>query len=347
MLGVGIVGIGFMGMTHFRAYKKVRGARVVAICTRNPRKLAGDWSMIRGNFGEPGRKNEDLSGVNKYTEFREMLRDPAVDVVDICTTSHLHGQMAIQALKAGKHVIVEKPIALDLNEARRMVRTAEAVGRKLLVAQVLPYIPEFAFVLEAVRKNRYGRLLAGHFRRVICRPDWSADIADPEKTGGPVVDLHIHDNHFIVLACGVPTAVCSTGTIEGDVVTHVETVYRYGDGGPALSATSGFLAQQAREFSSGFELYFEKASIFYDGPPIDGAGIPLTVVTGKRTQRPKLRASGPEDWFAGELSQAVRVITKGADPGPLDPRAACVALEMSLKEQASVRSGRPVSIRGV
>ena len=347
MVGVGIVGIGFMGMTHFRAYQKVRGARVVAICTRNPRKLQGDWSMIRGNFGEPGRKRENLEGINKWTSYDELLADPKVDVVDICTGSYLHAEMAIKALRAGKHVIVEKPIALRVEDARKMVRLAEKVGRKLLVAQVLPYIPEFGYVLDLVRTAKYGKLLAGHFRRVISRPDWSADIADPAKSGGPVVDLHIHDNHFIVLLCGLPEAVYSVGTIEDGVITHVETTYRYSQGGPAISATSGFLAQKAWEFSSGFELYFEKASVYFEGPPLKGACMPLTVTVNGTVKRPKLKATGPEDWFAAELTQAIRAITRDDDPGPLDPKAACTALEICLREQDSVRSGRVVRIRGV
>ena len=347
MIGVGIVGIGFMGMTHFRAYRKLRGARVVAICTRNPRKLKGDWSMIRGNFGEPGRKRENLEGINRYSSYDELLADPKVEVVDICTGSYLHAQMALKALQAGKHVIVEKPIALRVEEARKMVRTAEKLGKKLLVAQVLPYIPEFAFVLELVRTGRYGKLMAGHFRRVISRPDWSADIADPDKSGGPVVDLHIHDNHFIVLMCGLPQSIYSVGTIEDGVITHVETAYRFANGGPALSATSGFLAQKAWEFSSGFELYFEKASVYYEGPPLKDAGMPLTVTVNGKIRRPKLKATGPEDWFAAELGQALRCIARNADPGPLDPRAACIALEICLREQESVRSGRAIKIRGV
>ena len=56
-----------------------------------------------------------------------------------------------------------------------------------------------------------GKVLAGHFKRVISRPDWSADIGDAAKTGGPAIDLHIHDTHFIGLVCGVPGQVFATG----------------------------------------------------------------------------------------------------------------------------------------
>ena len=84
-----------------------------------------------------------------------------------------------------------------------------------MVAHVLPFFPEFAFAAEAIRGGQYGKLLGAHFKRVISKPDWSADIGDAAKTGGPAVDLHIHDTHFIGLVCGVPKQVFSVGTRRG------------------------------------------------------------------------------------------------------------------------------------
>ncbi len=70
-------------------------------------------------------------------------------------------------------------------------------------------------------------MVAADFKRVIAKPDWSADIGDAAKTGGPAVDLHIHDTHFIGLVCGVPKHVFSVGTVEGDAVTYLTTSYLY------------------------------------------------------------------------------------------------------------------------
>src|SRR5258708_26462400 len=80
MLRIGIVGIGFMGMIHYLAAGKASGARVTAICSRDPKKLAGDWRGIRGNFGPPGEQM-DLSGVKPYARLAELLADPDIDLV--------------------------------------------------------------------------------------------------------------------------------------------------------------------------------------------------------------------------------------------------------------------------
>src|SRR5205807_8163948 len=94
MIRIGIVGIGFMGMIHYLAARKLRGARVKAVCSRDPKKRAGDWRGIRGNFGPQGTQM-DLSGVKKYAELDELLADPDIDRADICNPPQQHPQTAI------------------------------------------------------------------------------------------------------------------------------------------------------------------------------------------------------------------------------------------------------------
>src|SRR5271163_2230948 len=123
MLRVGIVGIGFMGMTHYLAYRKAKGAKVVAICSRDPKKRAGDWRGIQGNFGPPGEVM-DLKGIRAYERLDDVLADPTIDVVDLCLPPGDHAQATIATLKAGKHVLCEKPIALTAADGRRMLAAA-------------------------------------------------------------------------------------------------------------------------------------------------------------------------------------------------------------------------------
>ena len=138
MIRIGIVGIGFMGMIHYLAAQKLKGAKVTAICSRDAKKRAGDWRGIRGNFGPPGTQM-NLSRVKKYEELDELLADPDIDMVDVCNPTQQHAATALAALKAGKHVLVEKAIALDTKQADAMVKTAQHAGKLLMVAHVLPF----------------------------------------------------------------------------------------------------------------------------------------------------------------------------------------------------------------
>src|ERR1043166_785857 len=244
MIRIGIVGIGFMGMIHYLASRKLTGARVTAICSRDEKKLAGDWRSIQGNFGPRGEMM-DLGGVKKYRNLDELLADKDIDMIDVCNPTHLHPDTAIKALQAGKHVLVEKAIALEPKGADAMLEAAGKAKRLLMVAHVLPFFPEFAYAAEAIRGGKFGKLLGGHFKRVISKPDWSAEIGDASKTGGPAIDLHIHDTHFIGLVCGVPGHVFSTGVrATGGSVDYLTTQYLYGPDGPAVTCSSGAVAMK-------------------------------------------------------------------------------------------------------
>jgi predicted dehydrogenase len=343
MIRIGIVGVGFMGMIHFLAAKKLKDAVVTALCSRDPKKRAGDWRGIRGNFGPPGTMM-DLAGIKTYADVGELLADPMIDLVDVCLPTDLHRPVAEQALAAGKHVIVEKAIALTPQDADAMLAAARKANRLLMVAHVLPFFPEFAFAADFLGSGKGGKLLAAHFERIISKPDWSADIADAAKTGGPAIDLHIHDTHFIGLTCGVPHEVFSRGVVEKGSVTHVMTQYLYGPGGPpCVTCASGALCQSARPFMHGYTIYMEKATLLYQS----GAQ-PLVVLSADgKSEQPKL--AGGDDAttaFTLELQAAVDGVKAGAVPDLLSAKLARDALVMCHKEVESVKSGRAVALGG-
>jgi predicted dehydrogenase len=341
MIRIGIAGIGFMGMIHFLGARAVQGGRVTAICSRDPRKLQGDWRGIKGNFGPEGTQM-DLGDIKRYATFDEMVADPDLDLIDICTPTDRHAAMARQALQAGKHVLVEKAIALTTQDADAMLADASKAGKLLMVAHVLPFFPEFSFAAQAIRGGQHGKLLAAHFKRIISRPDWSADIGDASKTGGPAVDLHIHDTHFIGLVAGVPSQVFSSGVQGKDgAVEYLTTHYLYGPGGPAISCSSGALAMSGRPFVHGFEIYLEKATLLHES-----GVIPLTVLTSDgQTTTPQLAGGDdPVASFTREIQTALEGVRTGEEPDLLSGKLARDALALCHQECASVRTGRAVAV---
>jgi len=340
MVRIGIVGVGFMGMIHYLGARRLQRAGVTALCSRDRKKLDGDWRSIQGNFGPRGEMM-DLSGLKKYERLDDLLADAEIDMVDICNPTHLHPETAIKALQAGKHVLVEKSIALEPRDADAMLAAAKKAGKLLMVAHVLPFFPEFAFAAEAVRGGKHGKLIGGHFKRVISRPDWSSEIADPGKTGGPAIDLHIHDTHFIGLVCGVPGKVFSTGTINDGTVSYLTTQYLYGPGGPCVTCSSGAVAMKGRPFVHGYEIYLENATLVYES-----GTCPLTVLTaGGKSEQPRL--PGGDDAttaFTYEIQAAVDGINTGKEPDLLSGKLARDALVLCHKECESVRTEQAVAV---
>jgi predicted dehydrogenase len=348
MLRVGIAGIGFMGWIHYLAYQKAKGTKLAAVCTRDPQKLAGDWRSIKGNFGPPGEQ-VDLSGVAKYSELSALLADASIDLVDLCLPPNLHCDAAIAALRAGKHVFVEKPMALTAADCDKMVKAAEKAGKLIFVGHVLPLLPEYAFARKAVAGGKYGKLLGGHFKRVISDPSWLKDFFDPAKVGGPLVDLHVHDAHFIRLLFGMPTAVTSQGRLRGDVVEYCVSQFRFGDPSLVVSSASGVVNQQGRPFTHGFEMHLERATLYYDLAVLAGGKLQITPLTlldrQGRAQQPKLPEGDPMlSAFEAEVKEVARSVASGKPSALLGGDLARDAIELCHKQTQAVRSGKTVKI---
>ena len=348
MIRVALVGLGFMGWIHWLAYKRLSGAKIVAVCeSGDPRRLTGDWTMIKGNFGPPGEK-VDLSGIKTTANLDEVLNDPNIAMVDLCLPPFAHADATIQALEAGKHVFVEKPMALQAADCDRMVAAAKKAGKILQVGHVLPLNPEFDFVYKAKLSGKYGKLIGGHFKRVISDPTWLQGFFDPNRIGGPMLDLHIHDAHFIRLLFGMPKQVVSQGRMRGEVVEYFNSMYQFDDPSLVVSATSGCIGQQGRTFTHAFEVHFEKATILFDFAAIGGQGVvamPLTVCEADGTvTKPQLGSGDPVDAFQLEIDEVLKSVAAGRTSPILGGDLARDAIVLCTKETESVKTGQPVKI---
>ncbi len=271
MIQVGIVGLGFMGMVHYLTYRKLPGVRVAAICEVNERRLAGDWTDIKGNFG-PAGEQMDLAGVATFTQLERMLELPELDLVDVTLPPALHADATIAALRAGKHVFCEKPMSLRLEACERMSAAARDADRRLYVGHVLPFFPEYAWAYEAARSGRYGALRGGSFRRVAANPAWVRDFWVADRVGGPLFDLHVHDAHFIRLLFGMPAAAITRGRRRRGLPEFWHSQFDFGERDFVVEATSGTIEQQGRPFNHGFEIHFERATLQFEFAVIGGAG---------------------------------------------------------------------------
>lgn len=345
---VGIAGIGFMGWIHWLAYQRLEGVEVGAICTRDERKLAGDWTGVKGNFGPPGQQ-VDLTNVACYSQLDALLSDPSIDLIDICLPPNLHADVANRALSAGKHVLCEKPMALNTADCDAMVQAARDAGKQIAIGQVLPFFPEFAYLVKAHQEQRFGRLLGGVFKRVISDPSasWLPDFFNPETVGGPLIDLHVHDAHLIRYLFGMPKAVVSRGRRRGDMVEYCNTLFEFDDPRLVVSAASGVIAQQARAFTHGYEAHFEQATLHFELAFTGGeaSSMPLTVMHDDGThERPDLGGGDDITAFEAEITETLEAIRSGQPSTLLGGDLARDAIVLCYKQHESVLSGEAVAV---
>ena len=324
----GIVGIGFMGWIHYLAYQRSSRANLVAFCSRDPNKRAGDWTGIQGNFGPPGEKI-DVSNLSAYETLDAMLGDDQIDVIDICLPPSLHSEAVEKTIAAGKKVLCEKPLALSASEARRL--SSLGSPGDLMVAHVLPFMPEFGLLVEAASDGRYGKAIAGRFKRTISPPDWIPDFYQPGSVGGPLIDLHVHDAHLIRVLFGMPDSVQTSCIRKDGVPKFYETLFKYPSGAP-VSAGGGVIDSPARGFTHGYEVSFEQATIQFEFAAYsDGstAVVPLVILHNDgRVERPELGDGDPISSFVREIDAAAESVGSGDISPLLDGNLAADAIQM-------------------
>ena len=192
-LGVAVLGYGFMGTTHLSAWKLVEGCEVVGVWGRNRKKL--DETALHYE-------------VKPIYELEDVFRDNSIDIVDICTPTYTHHELAVKALEAGKHVIVEKPMALSLEAADAMIKASRKTGGKLMVAHVLRFFPEYMKAKELIDMGMVGDIASIRMWRGGPAPEWSPWFMNREMSGGIAVDLAIHDvDYAIWVNGGLPSRV--------------------------------------------------------------------------------------------------------------------------------------------
>ena len=335
-----------MGWIHYLAYQRSQQAKLVAFSSREPGKRAGDWRGIRGNFGPPGELI-DVSDLQVYEELDHLVKNPELDVIDICLPPHLHRDAAICALEHGKHVFCEKPLALNRKECDDILAAARQAGRLVMVAQVLPFMGPFRYALEIVQSGRYGAPKGGYFKRIISNPDWIPDFYEADRIGGPMVDLHVHDAHFIQLIFGAPRAVRATGWQKEGVTKFAQILYHFADPSLAVSASCGVIDQAGRPFTHGFELYLEEATLQFEfSATTDNAEtMPLKLLLPDgQVERPTWPSGDDISAFQDEIDEMAASVREGKIRPRLDGELARHAIHTCLSIQQSAMEGREIPL---
>jgi len=170
-LGVAVIGTGFWGRNHARVYNELESTNLIAICDVN---------------AERAKAIADQFGVKAYTDSSRMLKNKEIEAVNVCTWSTMLAKEAQKALHAGKHVLVEKPMATNTKQAEKLLATADENGLQLTVGFLMRFIPGLQHIREAVETKKIGDLVSATAKRVSQWPERIGDV-------GVVKDTAIHD----------------------------------------------------------------------------------------------------------------------------------------------------------
>ncbi|MBC8324252.1 MAG: Gfo/Idh/MocA family oxidoreductase [Verrucomicrobia subdivision 3 bacterium] len=338
---VGVVGTGFMAVTHIRAYQQVEGVKIAALCNPSGRHLDGDFSDVHGNVGSDEPVKLDMTHIAAYRSLDELLADDSIDLIDITTPTFLHHEQALAALASGKHVLCEKPMTRTSDEAREITVAATASKGFFMPAMCLRFWPEWAWVKEAIDDRRYGRVLSARFRRVAAAPAWGqSTFLDGKKSGGALLDLHIHDADFVRFCFGKPKSIYAQGhtKVSGEI-DHVLAQYEV-DCGAAVSAEGSWAMTQGFGFSMEYTVNFERATADFDNTREEDC---LKIFEqGKEPETLKLDAP---DGYAGQVAYFAECIRNGKPPRVVTAVDGAGSVELCEAAGRSIQSNGIVSLR--
>ena len=326
---IGIVGAGSMGQTHAAGWAETGAtlAGVVSKTQANARPLAARYRA------------------KAYPDLETMLRE--VDVVDICTPTHLHRAQVLQAAAAGKDIICEKPLARTLEQAQEMIAVCNAAGVKLLVAHVVRFFPEYARAKALVDAGEIGqpavlRLTRGTFRPRKAEDNWFTNF---EKSGGMMLDLMIHDFDYARWIAGEVKSVFAKNIAAahpdapGD---HALVILKHRSG--AISHVEGSWAYPPPLFRTRFEIAGSNGLLEFDSDKSAAIKLHLQAPQPGAPDVPRPGSPLSESPYTTQLKTFYKALLNNNAPLPVTAQDGLAALQIALTAIKSAQTGAAVQL---
>ena len=200
-LRVAFIGAGGIAGAHMRQYAEMDDVEMVAMADVLPDGM---------------KKWADQYGIEQsFSDYKEMLRKVKPEAVSVCTPNGLHAETTIAALRAGAHVLVEKPMAMNAREAQRMLTAAKKAKCKLVIGFQQRFDPKAQFVKNAVDSGNFGKVLFGRVQALRRRgiPNWGVFGRKELQGGGPLIDIGVHVLEVTHYVMGSPRPIAASGNI--------------------------------------------------------------------------------------------------------------------------------------
>jgi UDP-N-acetylglucosamine 3-dehydrogenase len=323
---IGVVGAGFIGAIHLSTYANMPEAEVVGVADARPEVAAAGAATV---------------GARTYSSYEDLIASEEVDMLDICLPTAYHRDLALKAAREGKHVIVEKPLARNLEDAEAIIEGFSGDGGRLFVGHIVRFFPEYAKIKAMIDAGELGTIgVARTSRRSPFLLGWNDWYADWRISGGVMVDLIIHDFDFLRWALGEVERVYAKGVLgrEYNRLDYALVTLRFACG--AIAHVEGQWGYPG-PFNYSIEVAGSRALVTVDStepPSLQllggdlGSGESPDVVTGKSP-------------FQTELEHFIHCAETGEE-SVVEPKDAYEALRIGIATTESAMTGRPVTLGG-
>jgi predicted dehydrogenase len=332
MGSIAIIGQGYMGNAHANAWASAGLADSIKyICTPHPKK--GSVTAA--------------TDANYVSDLDIILSDADIKYVSVCTPTPTHRDITIRLLAAGKHVLLEKPIALTISDAKAIAEASSKSSGSLMIAQVVRFFAGYQKLRVASESGELGKVLSVHARRFSPKPTWAAWLGDESQSGGMLVDFSIHDFDQLNIYLGNPIEVYA---IQAASTGPTEVTVRYEGGG--IGQVLSYMNNSAGvPFTSTIDLLgtngmahyeFSAVSATEESSENSSAGVnSLHIFSAKGNNFEQIAFDDP---YGRQIAYFYNQASAGKSYDLSLTPTAIAALQVSLAALQSVKEGRPVLI---
>jgi len=266
MKRVAVIGFGFMGMTHTLNILKNADLQLVAIVDKYPETIEKNFLAKSVNISTGNIDPSVLKNITKYSNIDDCLENEELDAVHICVHTELHFEIAWKALLKGKHVLLEKPFTLDIQQGEEIINLAKKKEKILMIAHVVRFMPPYRKLKQWIDSKEFGELKFLSMTRISGIPEWGQwkENQITRTSGGALFDLNIHDIDFANYVLGPPASVKSS-YLPGGLSDHdyISAMWSYADKNVHVKIEGGNTFHSNFPFQAGYMAQFEKASVLY------------------------------------------------------------------------------------
>ncbi len=332
MIKVGLLGAGGIGKVHARAYDRIAGARIVAVADSVRERAEALAAPLQAHV---------------YEDWRPVLDDPQVEMVDICLPTYLHEAAVVAAAQAGKHILSEKPVTLSLPQADRMIAAVERAGVHAMIAQVIRFWPHYLAIKGMIERGDLGAPIMAQAARLGSLPAWSSWYADPALSGGALLDLHIHDLDWLFYLFGMPKTVYAIGRqLENGAWNQILTSLDFG--ATKAAAEASLLMPKGFPFTMTFRILGDKGYAEYRSGGIQAdphaAARTHSLVVSREDRELEYVTCADDDPYEAEIRYFVACLNEGRAPSVATLTEARCVLQIALAVRQSLQTGKVVAL---
>ena len=329
MYSYAIIGFGGLGRTHVANLDKISKIRgdiyLKAVCGTTAEEFSKSVSI---NIGTTETSGIDISGCRFYDDYKELILKEKPDIVISALPTFLHREVAVVALEHGCHVFSEKPMAITPEECKMMTDAAEKNGKKLFIGHCLRFSPAYVTLKEYIESEKWGKPRRAEFARYSCTPYWTFNnwILDPDRSGGCVLDMHVHDVDIVNWYFGAPDSIDSVITENKVKSESVFGRYYYDDG---LFVTADADWSLSSEFP-----FRSRCMVFFDNAVAEICGDVLTVYTEDEIIVPEL---SKKSYFETEMECFLKYVIDDVECDNMSFESVCETMNFVFREKDCAR----------